>query len=202
MPARTRIYLERGRSWVFACSLEWPGWCRRGKGDDAAVQAVWAYVPRYSQVVGADFRPGAIEVVGTVDGGMATDFGAPTKLGQWDQEPLAGQELKRFVAILGACWTEFDSVAARVPEELRKGPRGGGRDRDGIVEHVRDAERSYARSAGLRLPPRTPWEAQRPQLAAHLGSGGNPGPWTARYAIRRSAWHVLDHTWEMEDRAV
>jgi hypothetical protein len=25
--------------------------------------------------------------------------------------------------------------------------------------------------------------------------------WPARYAIRRSAWHALDHAWEIEDRA-
>jgi hypothetical protein len=25
--------------------------------------------------------------------------------------------------------------------------------------------------------------------------------WTARYYVRRSAWHVLDHAWEIEDRA-
>jgi hypothetical protein len=25
--------------------------------------------------------------------------------------------------------------------------------------------------------------------------------WSARYFVRRSAWHVLDHAWEIEDRS-
>ena len=24
--------------------------------------------------------------------------------------------------------------------------------------------------------------------------------WTARYFVRRSVWHILDHAWEIEDR--
>jgi hypothetical protein len=24
--------------------------------------------------------------------------------------------------------------------------------------------------------------------------------WTPRFAVRRSAWHALDHAWELEDR--
>jgi hypothetical protein len=24
--------------------------------------------------------------------------------------------------------------------------------------------------------------------------------WTPRYFVRRSAWHALDHAWELEDR--
>lgn len=202
MPARSRIYLERGRSWVFACSLDWPGWCRRGKGDEAARQALLAYRPRYATVVGGEFEPGPLEVVGSVEGGMSTDFGAPTKLAEWDKEPLAGDELGRFVAVLEDCWAAFDGVVSRVPKELRKGPRGGGRDRDQIVDHVREAERSYARAAGVSLPPRTPWNIQRSELAAQLRAGTTSGSWPARYAVRRCAWHVLDHAWEMEDRAI
>jgi hypothetical protein len=44
-------------------------------------------------------------------------------------------------------------------------------------------------------------------LAAAPRSGRVPqGPrggkrWTVRYFIRRSAWHALDHAWEIEDRA-
>ena len=25
-------------------------------------------------------------------------------------------------------------------------------------------------------------------------------PWSPRYFVRRSAWHALDHAWEIEDR--
>ena len=38
---------------------------------------------------------------------------------------------------------------------------------------------------------------------AQLCDGSVPVPkgWPHRYAARRIAWHVLDHAWEMEDRA-
>jgi hypothetical protein len=88
------------------------------------------------------------------------------------------------------------------PEALRKGPRGGGRDRDAIVAHVREAERTLScPKAGIRVPPRTPWDQQRAALAAALRAGAPGGAWPARYVIRRSAWHVLDHAWEIEDRS-
>lgn len=30
--------------------------------------------------------------------------------------------------------------------------------------------------------------------------GGNR--WTPRFFVRRAAWHILDHVWEIEDRAL
>src|SRR5690606_9634420 len=105
----------------------------------------------------------------------------------------------------------FDEVAAATPEELRKGPRGGGRDRDKMITHVLEAENSYARQIGIRVPAPAlgdleAIEAQRLAIAAVLGERSDGGPvvpekkWTARYAARRIAWHVLDHAWEMIDR--
>jgi len=46
----------------------------------------------------------------------------------------------------------------------------------------------------------------REAIAAVVGapSDGSPvveGGWTTRYAARRIAWHVLEHAWEMQDRA-
>ena len=197
-----RIGLEVGKTWTFASALDWPGWCRRGKGEHAAVACLLDYAPRYKRVAGRTFRTGTAEVVGTVKGNATTDFGAPGVPGPWDDEPFDAKEAARQVRLLRAVWATFDAAAAAAPRVLPKGPRGGGRDRDAIVEHTREAERSYARKLGVRLPPRTPWDEQRAAIAEALRGGGDgDGPWTPRYVIRRTAWHVLDHAWELEDKS-
>jgi hypothetical protein len=197
-----RVSLERGQRWVFATALDWPGWCRRGRGEEAALEALLDYAERYAAVAGPGFQPGEVEVVGAVAGSSITDFGAPDAAGPWDDEPLGAAEADRLTGLLEACWSYLDPVAAAAPEVLRKGPRGGGRDRDAIVGHVRGAERGLScPKAGIRVAPRTPWDQQRTALAAALRSGAPGGKWPTRYNIRRSAWHVLDHAWEIEDRS-
>jgi hypothetical protein len=200
-PATTRVFLEQGRTWAFASALDWPGWCRRGKGEEAAIDALHDYAERYAQVVGPGFAPGELEVVGRAKGTATTDFGAPDCRGDWDDEPLGQEEAERLVGLLVASWRYFDAVVAAAPAELRKGPRGGGRDRDAIVEHVREAERRYGAKSGARVPPRSPWDVQRTIVAAALRAGAQGATWPARYAIRRCAWHVLDHAWEIEDKS-
>jgi hypothetical protein len=195
-----RIYLERGPTWVFAAAIDWPGWCRRGKGDEAALEALRSYAPRYAAVAGPDFVLSELQVVGVVSGGAMTDFGAPGARGPWDAEPLDAAEAERLTGLLAACWRAFDSIAAGAPAVLRKGPRGGGRDTGPIVDHVRESERSYGRSVGVRVPPGSPWQEQRAALVAQLRTGDSGGSWPARYAFRRIAWHVLDHAWEIEDK--
>jgi lambda repressor-like predicted transcriptional regulator len=104
--------------------------------------------------------------------------------------------------LLKKCWDYFDRVVAGAPAELRKGPRGGGRDRDKIVDHVQEAERGgYAPRFGIRVPPRTPWSEQRQAIVAALLGSPADTKWPLRYAVRRTAWHVLDHAWEIEDRS-
>jgi hypothetical protein len=198
----TRVYVENGKSWTFAGAVDWPGWCRRGKTEEAAIEALLDSVPRYRKVAGKDFEPGDVEVIDRVSGSPATDFGVPDARGRWDAEPLDGDELKRQVDLLRASWRVFDRVVRGAPEELRKGPRGGGRDRDAIVDHVREAERAYGRKLGPRVPPRTPWAEQRRELTAALLAGTADDPsWPLRYWIRRATWHVLDHAWEIEDKS-
>ncbi len=197
------VYLERGRTWTFACALDWPGWARRGKGDEAALEELAAYAERYALVVAdvvPDFAPGDLHVVGTLPGTGATDFGAPDARGPWDDEPQDEPARGRLADLLVACWTAFDRAVAASPPELRKGPRGGGRDRDKIVDHVREAERSYGRSIGVRVPPRTSWAEQRAAVETAIRTGRPGGRWPLRYAVRRFAWHVLDHAWEIEDK--
>jgi hypothetical protein len=194
-----RVYLEVGKTWVFASAVDWPGWCRRGKGEEAALEALLDYQARYVDAVGP-VEVEALHVIGRLPGSMTTDFGAPDAIGPWDAEPMSAAELDRQTGLLSACWHAFDEVVAHSPAELRKGPRGGGRDRDKMVDHVREAERSYARKVDVRVPPRTPWNEQRAALLGALRTGPETHAWPVAYAIRRIAWHVLDHAWEMEDK--
>ncbi len=193
----TDVYLEVGAKRVFACALDWPGWARSGRTEEAALEELLAYVPRYAVVV-PGFDPGELHVVGRLPGGATTDFGAPDARGDWDLLPV---DTGRLAGLLERCWEVFDDVVAGAPAELRKGPRGGGRDRDGVAAHVRDAERSYASAVGARVPPRTPWPEQRAAIGAAVRSGVPGTRWPVRYAVRRLGWHVLDHAWEIEDKS-
>jgi hypothetical protein len=208
----TTVYLEVGRSRTFACAVEWPGWCRAAPGEEAALQALLDYAPRYARVAGrAGMRLHQVEpltVVETVAGTTTTDLGAPDVITEADRRPLDRAGAGRIVALLDAGWEELAAVAAGAPAALRKGPRGGGRDRDAIVDHVVEAERSYARKLGVRLTA-AEWRDGHVTLLrerlreALLGAAGTPVEtgWPPRYLARRTAWHVLDHAWEIEDRS-
>lgn len=213
--AGTRVVLEVGAKRVFASALDWPGWCRVGRSEDTALAALDDYRARYARVAaaaGVPFRPDPpYDVVERVRGDATTDFGAPGVVAAADAEPLTAAQARRQVALLRAAWAELDRLGREAPEVLRKGPRGGGRDRDAVVAHVTEAERSYARKVGVRHGPfpagdRAALEALRAELSAVLAGarGGEPPVdrgWPARYALRRITWHVLDHVWEIEDRA-
>ncbi len=179
------------------------------------MEALAEYAERFAPVAeaaGVPF-PKRIEfdVAEQVPGGATTAFGAPEMTVDADRQPVTAAAAKRMAALMTATWNAFDAVAAVSPAELRKGPRGGGRDRDKMIDHVLEAENSYARKLGIRLkpPPRGDLEAieaQRLAIAAVLGAASDGGPvvpngWTTRYAARRIAWHVLDHAWEMSDRS-
>ena len=149
----TRVYFEEGRTSTFAVALDWPGWCRRAKSPDLALEALDEYRDRYGPVVAPGFAPGHYEVIGTVPGDATTDFGAPSRSGPWDDRTWTASRRRRQVQILQSCWAYFDAVVDRAPSELRKGPRGGGRDRDEVGRHVREAERVYGPKIGVRVPP-------------------------------------------------
>jgi hypothetical protein len=210
------VYIESGTKRVFACSLDWPGWCRSGKDEGQALAALASYGARYAEVAkeaGIRFPSGAeveLTVVERIHGSASTDFGVPAMAAQRDTEALDGGEAKRLVALLKASWTVFDRVVAGAPAELRKGPRGGGRDRDKVVEHVLGAEAAYGAKLGVR-PPRAASGAAavsdfRQAIVDRLSGGSDGTPlvekgWPVRYAVRRLAWHVLDHAWEIQDRS-
>ncbi|GIJ45704.1 hypothetical protein Val02_25900 [Virgisporangium aliadipatigenens] len=211
-----RVYLEVGKKKVFACALEWPGWARSGRTEELALTALDDYADRYADVcsvAGVRF-PADREyvVVERVAGNATTDFGAPDRVPDADLTAVSAAEAKRASGLVRASWEVFDRIAAESPESLRKGPRGGGRDRDKMIDHVLGAEASYARKLGVRhkqpaLGDSEAIEALRADIVAVLakpspdGAGVVPRGWPVRYAARRIAWHVLDHAWEMEDRA-
>jgi hypothetical protein len=153
----------------------------------------------------------AMHVVERVPGSSVTDFGAPDVVPEADAAPLDAESAERFAGLVAASWRMFDRVVAGTPATLRKGPRGGGRDRDEIVVHVAEAERSYARKLGVRYTPmqlNAPdgQAAMRAELldalrAARAGAPLVDKGWPPRYAARRIACHVLDHAWEMEDKS-
>jgi hypothetical protein len=147
-------------------------------------------------------------VVERVDGDAGTAFGVPSVVCAADREPVDAPEAERHASLVAASWAELDRVAANAPEELRKGPRGGGRDRTKMVRHVVDAEAAYASVLGRKHTPSdaTAITDMRADLLEVLRQPSDGSPiagrrWPPRYAARRIAWHVLDHAWEIEDRS-
>ena len=224
MAVAMQVYTESGAKRAFAGALEWPGWCRSGRREADALDALFAYAPRYAGVVAGSVRgftaPRSVSdlvVTQRLDGDATTDFGAPSIAPAADSRPLDTRELKRLVSILEASWGAFDrAVEGATGKELRKGPRGGGRELDGIVDHVIGAEISYvARLATPRhkMEGRDKGEVAEEErrivrealLRAVTEGLPEKGPrggsiWLPRYFVRRAAWHVLDHAWEIEDR--
>ncbi|HEU5382470.1 MAG TPA: hypothetical protein VFV38_44230 [Ktedonobacteraceae bacterium] len=209
----TDIYIELGGKKAIAWSLEWPGWCRIRKNEHEAIQALSETEARYRAIVqraGLDFDPGDLVVVERLQGDGNTAWGIPSVLAPAERGPIDAATAQRNVAIIRASWETLKEVVATSPAELRKGPRGGGRDRDEVWRHVVEAERIYARRIGVRHSPfdvndASALNSMLEETAALLGrpSNGEPlvsGGWNASYAVRRMAWHVIDHIWEIEDR--
>lgn len=217
--------MEIGSKRTVAGAVDWPGWCRIGRDEASALDSLLEYAPRYARVVGAaslGFHPPsdakAITVVERLKGNMTTDFGAPAIAPVADARPVTPAELERLKQVLIACWRAFDrAVHSAAGKELAKGPRGGGRDLDKIVAHVAGADEAYMAQLGVKIKwaaedaksreRSQTWQAIQNGLAASArGELPTHGPrgglrWTARYFCRRAAWHILDHAWEIEDRA-
>lgn len=219
-----RIYLEVGAKRTFASAVEWPGWSRGGRNEQEAIAALAAYGERYAAVVQAvsKFKPpkdaSEFRIVKRLKGGTGTDFGVPSLGLPTDEEPIGAAEIERLTRILEASWSAFDRAAKSAKGlELRKGPRGGGRDLDKMTAHVVEADQAYIAQLGARPPkdaagrPVRPTELHEAMLEAlRARARGLPvaeprptkNPWTPRYFARRVGWHVLDHAWEIEDRAI
>jgi hypothetical protein len=207
------IFVEPGHKWVFASALDWPGWARRGRTEDLAVQALADYLPRYEPIV---TRAGLAAVTGVLtvterhrEPGSNADFGSLHEIAPSERRALSPEAGSRFAALLEAAWSTFEEVSGTAPDHLRKGPRGGGRDTAQVVTHVREAEEMYARKMGLprdkTAAAADPVAALRGRIAAALRDPASlaapQNAWPLRYAVRRIGWHVLDHLWEIEDKS-
>jgi nitroreductase len=217
------VYLECGKKRIFAGSLDWPGWCRQGLNEDEALAALLDYGPRYASILKGTrlgfVAPKALSQLNVVErfpGTATTDFGAPGVPPAVDRDRSCdAATLKRFEKILRAGWRAFDEVvqAAR-GKKLATGPRGGGRSLDGIVEHVIGAEVGYLAAVGWKSPKAATnatqlvadreaiLEALKASAAGQIPERGPRGGvrWSARYFVRRTAWHVIAHVWEIQRR--
>jgi hypothetical protein len=219
MPVRTVV--ERGpkdkRSVAF--SVDWPGWSRGARTAELALETLESYRQRYWPVaslagIASEFdAAGALEIVEDKVGTGSTDFwGISFSPSATEQGPMGDAEFERGITLLRACWAFFDGVTARVSPEMRKGSRGGGRDRDRIISHtIRVESEDFAKRVGLRTPEGgalTP-DGLRQYREAYVAAmrAYNAGEverpmrsWTLPFLIRYSAFHTLDHAWEMEDK--
>ena len=219
--SRIRVTLETGPKGkkVVAVAPDWPGLARGAATEAAAIERLLAYVPRYAPVakmagMAAAFpKKPVADVVERYVGPGSTDFwGISFGFSSIDQAAVPVKALERELTLLRACWAFFDGVRARVSAELQKGPRGGGRDRDRIVRHVFANEQDWAKGLGVLTPDdamqtdagmKAHRDAYCSAIRDYHSQGKRPGKmgkWPLRYMIRHTAYHTLDHAWEMEDK--
>jgi hypothetical protein len=218
MSKTLRVILEIGKQRrVVAAATDWPGLDRWGTSEADALAKLRSYLPRYADVatragLGDAFATaGDIEVIERVPGSSSTDFwGVAHVPSNVEREVLSDADLERRLTLLRACWSYFDETAARVSPELRPQPRGRGRSRDEIVRHTYQTEPDqFSRKVEVRTPVEDVMDADG--LASHrlsyldairaYNAGGRPArTWPIQFLIRRTANHVTDHAWEMEDR--
>ncbi len=214
-----RVMVERGKKKrVVACAFDWPGWDRSAKIDGDVLGVLAAYRPRYAAVAelagfGAEFgATGELRVVERLEGtGMTDYYGVSGRAAAPEHDSMTEAECERKIALLRASWRTFDDVAARVSPELRKGPRGGGRERDQIIRHVNGAEiHEFAPKVGVKVPLETRDDAKALRayretfveaIREHHVHDQPARSWALQFLVRRCTWHMLDHAWEMEDRA-
>lgn len=216
-----RVVLERGpKEKKFAAfAVDWPGWSRGAKTADGALETLATYRERYRPIavragLGQAFdEAGALDLVEDRVGTGSVDFwGISFSPSSFEQEPVDAAELERKIALLQACWAYFDDVAARVSAEMRKGPRGGGRDRDTIIRHtIRTESEDFARKVGMVVPERgalapgalAPYRSAYIEAMRAYQRGETKKAmrsWTLAFLVRHSGYHTMDHAWEMEDK--
>lgn len=206
----------KGKKFV-AVAPDWPGLERGAKSVEDAVEMLRSYLPRFAPVatlagMGAQFAAlKGVDVVEQYQGIGSTDFwGISFSFSSIDNQKVSMKELDRDLTLMRACWTFFDDVRARVSGEMQKGPRGGGRDRDRIVLHTCGVEQDWARKVGVRAPndevitSTKGLEAYRDAYCAAIrefhAEGKMARNWPLRFLVRHTAFHTMDHAWEMEDK--
>jgi len=218
MANNLRMTLEIGPKGkkVVAVAPDWPGLERGAKTEEAAIERVQSYLPRYAPVatlagMGAEFAAiTTLDVIERYPGAGSTDFwGISFAFSSIDRQAMSSEELDRELTLMRACWAFFDDVRSRVSAEMQRGPRGGGRDRDHIVRHTVAVEADWAKKLGVDTPQGTMLTDKR--LNVHRDAYCNAiralhfqskmaRTWPLRYLIRHTAFHTLDHAWELEDK--
>ena len=211
-----QIVIERGNKKAVAYAPSWPGWTRGASSIEAAIERLASYADRYRGVadlagLSREFpSTPAFDIVEEVPGRGMTDFwGISFVASTGEQGQMSDSECERKLAILRACWTYLDQVAAGVSAELKKGPRGGGRDRDQVLSHMFGNERDWARMVGVDTPENA--ILTKKGIAAHReayvraireynSAGKSARRWRLQFLLRHTAYHVMDHAWEMEDK--
>ena len=221
MATQLRVTLEIGPKGkkVAAVAPDWPGLERGAKTGEAAIERLRSYLPRYAPVaklagMEAAFAPiTGVDVVERYLGTGSTDFwGISFAFSSIDQQPMSDEALERELTLMRACWVFFDDVRSRVSAEMQRGPRGGGRDRDRIVRHTLAAEQDWAKKLDVRTPQDAMLtdeglnvlKAYRDEycnaIRALHSQNKMARKWPLRYLTRHTAFHTLDHAWEMEDK--
>jgi hypothetical protein len=219
MASKLRLTLEVGpkKKKFVAVAPAWPGLERGGRTDEIAIETLQSYLPRYSKVaklarLGTEFSSVSTpDVVERYPGTGSTDFwGISFAFSNIDRKRMSSDDLKRKLTLMRACWKFFDEVRGRVSAEMQKGPRGGGRDRDPIVRHVLAVEQDWAKKVGVRLPEDNVVtdddgvqefrDAYCAAIRKFHAEGKMARNWPLHYLIRHTAYHTMDHAWEMEDK--
>ena len=221
MTNQLRVTLEIGPKGkkVVAVAPDWPGLERGAINEDAAIERLYSYLPRYAQIAKLAGMDGAFAAITTVDivehykGTGSTDFwGISFAFSSIDRQDMSSEALERELTLMRACWTFFDDVRSRVSAEMQKGPRGGGRSRDQIVRHTLDTEQYWAKMIGVLTPADAMLTDQGLKIHrdaycqairdyhAQAKLAGKMAKWPLRYLIRHTAYHTMDHAWEMEDK--
>ena len=218
MTDRLRVILEIGKKRrVVAGAMDWPGLDRWGTSEDDALGKLSSYLPRHAGVaeragMGSAFaRARDVQVVERVPGSSSTDFwGIAHVPSQIERAVLSPADLERRLDLLRACWAYFDDIAARVAGDLRPGSRSGGRSRDQIIRHVYGTEPDqFSRKVEVRTPIEvvlapdglaTHRQEFLDAIRAYNAEGRPARTWSIQFLVRRTAQHVMDHAWELEDR--
>jgi hypothetical protein len=218
MANELRVMLEIGPNGkkVVAVAPDWPGLERGAKTGDAAIKRLRSYLPRYAPVAklagmeAAFAATTTVEVVEQYLGTGSTDFwGISFAFSDIDRQDLSSDNLERELALMQACWAYFDEVRLRVSAAMQTGPRGGGRDRDRIVRHTVATEQDWAKKLVVHTPQdamltneglQAHRDVYRDAIRAFHAEGKMARTWPLRFLIRHTAYHTLDHAWEMEDK--
>ena len=220
MTAKINIYLEFGKKKTVAYAVDHLGYFRVAKTEEEVLEALLAYGKRYAKIMhagGVEFQtPTSLtdfNIITKYEGNATTDFGSPGIIPDEDKRPVTAADSDRYEKLLRACWDAFDkAVASAEGKELRTGPRGGGRELEKIIAHVRESNLAYLRKQGQNVPKelREDRQAIRITILETLQiavQGGIPekgprggGMWHTPYFVRSVVGHLVDHIWEIEDR--